>query len=222
MATLLRLSDIEIIRSDKRVMKNVDFTLKSGEIVIIHGNNGSGKSTLLQCIYGLIKPFSGEVTVLSTDISSLKINRLGELRSRIGYIDQTISVMPGLSVKQNIASALKVSGYKDKNEIAARTETVMSLTGLGPKADSVAARLSAGEQQMLMIARAIAPCPELILADMPMNNLDSNGVTFINNLFNQLATEGAGIILTSLQPDIDGLNNARALQCTKQGLSAAN
>lgn len=213
MATLVNLSNVEIIRESNRVLKRVNLTLKSGEIIMVHGNNGCGKSSLLQCVFGLIKPQSGTVNLLAEPLESLRFSQISALRRRIGYIDQSITLLFDKSVKQNLKSVLKASGMKDKDDIENRVSEVIELFGLSSKAETVATKLSCAEQQMLMIARAIVAKPELLLADMPFNNLDSNSKKFVVDLFNRLTDEGAGIIMTALNDKADALRNASTLHC---------
>lgn len=213
MATLVNLSNVEIIRESNRVLKRVNLTLKSGEIIMVHGNNGCGKSSLLQCVFGLIKPQSGTVNLLAEPLESLRFSQISALRRRIGYIDQSITLLFDKSVKQNLKSVLKASGMKDKDDIENRVSEVIELFGLSSKAETVATKLSCAEQQMLMIARAIVAKPELLLADMPFNNLDSNSKKFVVDLFNRLTDEGAGIIMTALNDKADALRNATTLHC---------
>ena len=213
MATLVNLSNVEIIRESNRVLKRVNLTLKSGEIIMVHGNNCCGKSSLLQCVFGLIKPQSGTVNLLAEPLESLRFSQISALRRRIGYIDQSITLLFDKSVKQNLKSVLKASGMKDKDDIENRVSEVIELFGLSSKAETVATKLSCAEQQMLMIARAIVAKPELLLADMPFNNLDSNSKKFVVDLFNRLTDEGAGIIMTALNDKADALRNASTLHC---------
>lgn len=213
MATLVNLSNVEIIRESNRVLKRVNLTLKSGEIIMVHGNNGCGKSSLLQCVFGLIKPQSGTVNLLAEPLESLRFSQISALRRRIGYIDQSITLLFDKSVKQNLKSVLKANGMKDKDDIENRVSEVIELFGLSSKAETVATKLSCAEQQMLMIARAIVAKPELLLADMPFNNLDSNSKKFVVDLFNRLTDEGAGIIMTALNDKADALRNATTLHC---------
>lgn len=180
---------------------------------MVHGNNSCGKSSLLQCVFGLTKPQSGTVNLLAEPLESLRFSQISALRRRIGYIDQSITLLFDKSVKQNLKSVLKASGMKDKEDIESRVSEVIELFGLSSKAETIATKLSCAEQQMLMIARAIVAKPELLLADMPFNNLDSNSKKFVVDLFNRLTDEGAGIIMTALNDETDALRNATTLHC---------
>lgn len=223
MAALVDISRLEVIRGNNRVLKNVDFKLKNGEIAVITGKNGSGKTTLLRCIYGLVKPHSGSVSVLSQPVEALRPAQLGSLRREISYLEQfSAPAMPHFTVRTILTSALEACGFKDKKDNDSRAEATAERLGLSGKMDSAALQLSAGQLQMLIIGRAIITKPKLLLADMPFNNLSPEKAEFVTDLLNNLATEGTGILLTSFTPDIPGLNISALYNCAERTLTRAN
>jgi len=169
---------------DVRAVREVDFTIATGESVAIVGPSGSGKTTLLQLLGALDRPSEGELLFEGADIGRLGDRALSELRLEVlGFVFQQFNLIPTLTAAQNVEIALAPTSVAR----AERRERVLSLlasVGLAERADHVPGKLSGGEQQRVAIARALANDPHVLLADEPTGNLDSTtGAEIMDLLF---------------------------------------
>jgi len=156
-----------------KALKGISLRIEKGEFIAIVGKSGSGKSTLLHIIGCLDKPTSGRVFIKGMDVSKLNDNQLARIRSKIaGFVFQQFNLIPDLTVKENIELPMIFAGIeKDRRE--KRIEELLNLVELEPRKNFYPNELSGGERQRVAIARALANNPELILADEPTGNLDS-------------------------------------------------
>ena len=156
-----------------KALKGISLRIEKGEFIAIVGKSGSGKSTLLHIIGCLDKPTSGRVFIKGRDVSKLNDNQLARIRSKIaGFVFQQFNLIPDLTVKENIELPMIFAGIeKDRRE--KKVEELLNLVELEPRKNFYPNELSGGERQRVAIARALANNPELILADEPTGNLDS-------------------------------------------------
>jgi len=156
-----------------KALKGISLRIEKGEFIAIVGKSGSGKSTLLHIIGCLDKPTSGRVFIKGMDVSKLNDNQLARIRSKIaGFVFQQFNLIPDLTVKENIELPMIFAGIeKDRRE--KKVEELLNLVELEPRKNFYPNELSGGERQRVAIARALANNPELILADEPTGNLDS-------------------------------------------------
>lgn len=164
-------------------LKNINLSVKSGELVILKGVSGSGKSTLLGILGALSKPSSGEALINGRNVSKLPDIMSSHFRhSEVGFIFQSFNLLEGLSVYQNVLAPLSLTGLK-KAELNSQIERVLNLANIAHKKDQIVSKLSGGEKQRCAIARALAMDPGIILADEPTANLDKqNSLIFIEML----------------------------------------
>ncbi|EMG30027.1 ABC transporter ATP-binding protein [Campylobacter showae] len=164
-------------------LKNINLTVKSGDLVILKGVSGSGKSTLLGILGALSKPSSGEALINSRNVSKLPDIMSSNFRhSEVGFIFQSFNLIEGLSVYQNVLAPLSLTSLK-KAELNSQIERALNLANIAHKKDQVISKLSGGEKQRCAIARALAMDPSIILADEPTANLDKqNSLIFIEML----------------------------------------
>ena len=181
-------------------LKNIDLTIKQGEIVVLKGASGSGKSTILSLIAGLSKPTSGEVLVDSKKISKLPDNFATIYRrENIGFIFQKYNLIPTLSVSDNILLPL-VPLNLDSKELDTKLNSVLEMFNIAHKKDSIVKNLSGGEQQRVAIARANINEPKIIIADEPTANLDKElSLDFIEQV-NGLKKSGKTIVIATHDP----------------------
>ena len=155
------------VRFDERIIfRNLNFTLDSGEFVYLIGATGSGKSSFLKLIYRDLLPIEGSVHVAGLDVTRLKERKVPELRRSLGIVFQDFQLLPDRSVYDNVAFALEVTGKK-RSFIKQRVLEVLSMVGLSHRRFDMPDDLSGGEQQRVVIARALANEPRLMLADEP-------------------------------------------------------
>lgn len=176
------------------ILRNIAIQIDKGEMVFVTGPTGSGKTTFLKLIYLAERPDEGEITVGNYKITRLKQSDIPYLRRNIGIIFQDFKLISNMTVFDNVALSLRIRNEKDiKNLVYEALKKVH----LRHKADSYPKILSGGEQQRVVIARAIAARPELILADEPTANLDPNTATAIMQLITEINLQGATVIIAT-------------------------
>lgn len=169
-------------------LENLDFQINRGEFTGLVGPSGSGKTTVLNLIGGLDSPTSGEVHVLLKHLDTLTENQLAEYRNdTVGFIFQSYNLLPVYSAFENVEFPLLISHKNlSKNEVKEKTENILELVGLKDKMQKRPAALSGGECQRVAIARAMVKNPDLILADEPTANLDSENSFAILDIMKEL------------------------------------
>ena len=179
-------------------VREVDLDLARGEIVLVMGPSGSGKTTLLSMLGGLLRPTQGEIWIDGVDIAELSEQELPRFRARrFGFIFQDFNLLSALSAEENVEVALNLAGSRGGGADA-RARQLLDELGLGARLDFAADQLSGGEKQRVAVARAIANRPQLILADEPTANLDSQRGQETMRLLRRLANdEGASVLIVS-------------------------
>ena len=192
-----RMDEVEV-----PALRGLDLTVEYGDFFAIVGPSGCGKSTLLHLLGCLDKPTEGKVFFNGQDVSVLGDGALTRIRSRhIGLIFQTFNLMPTLSAKENVALQLRLAGIKGARAVR-MAEEALEKVELGARMKHLPKQLSGGERQRVAIARAIAKKPQLILADEPTGNLDSQQSINIGRLLADLNAEGQTIIIVTHDTEI--------------------
>lgn len=169
--------------SNLTVLGGVSLKIDKGEIVSITGASGAGKSTLLHLLGGLDKPDSGQVTINNTSLFSLPEKKQAAFRNKhMGFVFQFHHLLPEFSAVENVAVPLWING-KGKKEALKEAGQMLEIVGLGARLDNKPSEMSGGEQQRVAIARALINKPDIIMADEPTGNLDSNNAAAIHQLF---------------------------------------
>lgn len=193
---IVKYKNVDIHIDSKIILENVSFTLEEGEFAYIVGAVGSGKSTLLKTIYGEVDIIDGEATVFDEyDIRNLRSKQLQALRKRIGIVFQDFQLLTDRNVNDNLDFVLRCTGWKNKQEREKRIREVLHLVGLPQKGYKMPHELSGGEQQRVVIARAILNRPALILADEPTGNLDAETGNNIMRLLHRICHEEKSAVL---------------------------
>ena len=194
---LIEYKNVNIDRKDLNVLQNVDFELRRGEFVYFIGKVGSGKSSLLKTFYADVPIEEGEAKVFDYDMTCIRKRDIPQLRRKIGIVFQDFQLLTDRSVQSNLEFVLKATGWKDKDEIASRVEAVLTMVGMQNKNYKMPHELSGGEQQRVVIARAMLNSPEIILADEPTGNLDPETGNLITQLLHDICTNGTAVIMTT-------------------------
>lgn len=189
--------NVEVRQQEMIVLEEVDLKIQSGDFVYLIGKVGSGKSSLLKTMYGELDVYSGSAEVLGYDMAHIRRKQIPALRKRIGIVFQDFQLLTDRNVKENLDFVLKATGWSDKRERQFRIEEVLELVGMQTKGYKMPHELSGGEQQRIVIARAILNTPEIILADEPTGNLDSETGRQIVELLRKICAKGSTVIMTT-------------------------
>lgn len=172
-----------------QVLKDVSFSMNSGELVAIVGSSGSGKSTLLHTLGGLDQPSSGEVWIKQQSLQKLNANKLAQLRNQnLGFVYQFHHLMADFTALENVMMPMLI-GNQNKSEARDRAEKMLQAVGLSHRITHRPSALSGGERQRVAIARALVNNPALVLADEPTGNLDQKTTESIFDLIKKLNAE---------------------------------
>ena len=182
METVIQIENADIYQGKHLVLKKVNFTLAKGEFKYIIGKTGTGKSSLLKTLYADIPLQVGFGLVADYDLKLLKDKDVPYLRRKIGIVFQDFQLLTDRNVEENLHFVLKATGWEDQDKMKEKIEEVLSSVGLKNKLHKMPHELSGGEQQRVVIARALLNDPELILADEPTGNLDPDTSDDIMNL----------------------------------------
>lgn len=198
MDSIISYEDVEVQRADKVVLQNVTFKLYKGEFRYLVGRVGSGKSSLMKSMYADVRLGRGKkAEVLGFDLLKIRKREIPFLRRKIGIVFQDFQLLTDRSVSANLKFVLEATGWKDKNEMSARIDEVLKSVGMENKSYKMPYELSGGEQQRIVIARALLNRPELILADEPTGNLDPQTGYQIVRLLHELAHDGHTILMAT-------------------------
>lgn len=210
MELILEVDSLSYSYGKEPVFENVSFSLRSGEVMCILGPNGSGKSTLLKCIAGIFKPAAGSVHIMGKDTASLGA---GNIARRIGYVPQQNEVVFPFTVLDFVVmgrtphiSIFASPGAKDM-EIAGES---LEMVGIADLAERTLGSLSGGQRQMVLIARALAQQPTLLLLDEPTAHLDFGNQVLVLEVVQKLASSGISIVMNTHTPDHAFLVGSRA------------
>lgn len=194
---LISYQHVNVSLQGQEILSDVNLELRKGEFVYLIGKVGSGKSTLLKTIYGEVEIDDGEAWVLGNAMRSLKQKDLPTLRRKLGIVFQDFQLLTDRTVHENLKVVLKATGWKNRTEIERRIGEVLQQVGMENKGYKMPNELSGGEQQRIVIARAILNKPEIILADEPTGNLDVDTGRRIVELLQDICRHGSAILMTT-------------------------
>ena len=194
---LIKYRNVEIHQQELCVLNAVNLELHKGEFVYLVGKVGSGKTSLLKTFYGELDIASGEAEVLGYDMLHIKRKHIPQLRRKLGIVFQDFQLLTDRTVYDNLEFVLRATGWKSKGEIKDKIEEVLNLVGMSNKGYKLPNELSGGEQQRIVIARAVLNSPEIILADEPTGNLDSETGHAIAELLHGISEAGALVVMTT-------------------------
>lgn len=194
---LIRYKNVNINQQELGVLEDVNLELNKGEFVYLIGKVGSGKTSLLKTIYGELDIQSGDAEVLGYNMTNIKRKHIPELRRRLGIVFQDFQLLTDRNVHSNLSFVLRATGWSNKAAIKERIDEVLEQVGMTGKGYKMPNELSGGEQQRIVIARAILNRPEIILADEPTGNLDAETGRQIVELLKSICASGSAIMMTT-------------------------
>ena len=192
---IIRYQNVCVSQQGLEILEGVDFELNQGEFVYLIGKVGSGKTSFLKTIYGELEIQSGEAEVMGCNMRTIKQKHIPDLRRRLGIVFQDFQLLTDRTIHANLEFVLRATGWKNKVDIHTRIEEVLEQVGMSGKGYKMPNELSGGEQQRIVIARAILNKPELILADEPTGNLDVETGHSIVKLLKEICAQGSAILM---------------------------
>ncbi len=195
--SVLEYRDVTIRRAENVIIRHTDLQINAGDLVYLIGRVGSGKSTLLKTIYADVPISDGEARFGKFDLRRIKRRQIPYLRREMGIIFQDFRLMHDRTIEDNLSFVLRATGWSDKREISHRIDEVLTKVGMDHKGYKLPHELSGGEQQRMVIARALLNKPKLILADEPTGNLDPETGDQIFQLFRKITEGGTAVIMST-------------------------
>jgi cell division transport system ATP-binding protein len=208
---MISLESVSKYYDGQPVLKDLTVAIDKGEMVFVTGATGAGKSTLLKLLYLDEKPDAGKVVVGDTDLSALKMSEIPRLRQHIGVVFQDFKLLNHMTLFDNVALALRVRGVSER-EVAERVASALKRVHLRHRADSRPKTLSGGEQQRVVIARAVVAEPSVLLADEPTGNLDPDTSLDILRLFKDINIQGTTVVIATHNRDLYRHSGKRILK----------
>lgn len=210
---VLRVKDATIFQDNNSVLDNLTFEIEKGEFVFLIGRTGSGKSSLLKTLYGDLPLRLGDINVAGFNIREIKDHQVPLLRRKIGIIFQDFQLFPDRTVGENLNFVMKATGWRDSAKMKGRLAEVLMNVGLGAVEKKMPHQLSGGEQQRVVIARALINEPLILIADEPTGNLDPEVSNGILKTFQQINRSGTAVLMATHSYGLIRKFPARILKC---------
>ncbi|HEV8513648.1 MAG TPA: ATP-binding cassette domain-containing protein [Cyclobacteriaceae bacterium] len=210
---VLRIHEATIFQGQNSVLDNISFEIEKGEFVFIIGRTGSGKSSLLKTLYADLPLRLGDIDVAGYNMRGIKSKDVPLLRRKIGIIFQDFQLLPDRTISENLTFVMKATGWSDSAKMKNRQAEVLMQVGLGAVEKKMPHQLSGGEQQRVVIARALINEPVLLIADEPTGNLDPEVSHGILKVFQQINKSGTAILMATHSYGLIKKFPARILKC---------
>jgi cell division transport system ATP-binding protein len=219
---VVAIREASILQDHNVVLTNVSFNIDKGEFVFIVGRTGSGKSSLLKTLYADLPLRQGEINVAGFSINSIRSHQVPMLRRKVGIIFQDFQLFPDRSVAENLLFVMKATGWSDTAKMKARMVEVLMQVGLGSVEKKMPHQLSGGEQQRVVIARALLNEPFILFADEPTGNLDPQVAIDIMRLFQQINKSGTAVLMATHSYGLIRKFPCRILKCENGNVLDSN
>lgn len=217
--SIISLKGVDVFQQDQLILSQVNLDVKAGEFVYLIGKVGSGKSSLIKLLNAELDLYTGQAQVAGFNLGKLKRSEVPFLRRKLGVIFQDFRLLTDRNVHDNLSFVLKATGWKVERAIENRINEVMERVGMKSKLKSMPHELSGGEQQRIVIARAILNDPDIILADEPTGNLDPETSDELMSIFKEINEQGKTILVATHDYHILNRYPARTLVCGEQKVS---
>ena len=216
---IIELVDVTIYQRENQILSDVNLTVNEGEFIYIIGKVGTGKTSLIKTLNAELPLISGRCQVAGLQLKDIKTREIRELRRKLGVVFQDFRLLNDRNVYENLAFVLKATGWKNRSEIRNRIIEVLDSVGVANKVNKMPYQLSGGEQQRVVIARAILNDPPILLADEPTGNLDPETSAEILDLFYRLNSEGKTVLMVTHDYATIAGRPARTIVCTNGRIS---
>ena len=210
---IVDISSASIYQQENLILYNTNINIDAGEFVYLIGKTGSGKSSLLKTLYGELPLKEGNATVVGFDLQNIKRNKIPFLRRKLGIVFQDFQLLTDRNIYDNLKFVLTATGWNDKTKVDERINEVLASVGLSNKVYKFPHELSGGEQQRIVIARALLNEPDLILADEPTGNLDPETSEEILKLLVDISNKGKAILMATHDFHLMEKFPSRTLKC---------
>jgi cell division transport system ATP-binding protein len=212
---IIQVSNAHIFQGMDAILQDVNFSIEQDEFVFLIGRTGSGKSSLLKTLYADLSLKMGEAEIVGFNLAQIKNKEIPFLRRKLGIVFQDFQLFPDRTVAENLFFVMKATGWKDKSKMNNRMIEVLLKVGLADASTKMPHQLSGGEQQRVVIARALINQPSILLADEPTGNLDPDVADGIFRLFQEINKEGTAILMATHNHDLLRKYPYRVLKCEK-------
>ncbi|MBN2349643.1 MAG: ATP-binding cassette domain-containing protein [Bacteroidales bacterium] len=219
MESSIHFQDASIFQSDNLILSDVNLDVKKGEFIYLIGKVGSGKTSLIKTINAELPLNEGTATVAGFHLEKIKSKQVPKLRRKLGIVFQDFQLLIDRTVFENLQFVLKATGWKSKTDISSRINEVLEKVELNFKGYKMPHQLSGGEQQRVVIARALLNDPEIILADEPTGNLDSETSDGIMKILHEISANGRAVVMATHNLSLVKKYQARTLKCEKGKLT---
>ncbi|MDH5474888.1 MAG: ATP-binding cassette domain-containing protein [Cyclobacteriaceae bacterium] len=210
---IVRVQDASIFQELNTVLSDVNFEIEKGEFVFLIGRTGGGKSSLLKTLYADLPLRLGNIDIAGQNIRTIKRSQVPDFRRKLGIIFQDFQLLPDRTVADNLTFVMRATGWKDSTKIKARLAEVLMRVGLGSVGNKMPHQLSGGEQQRVVIARALINEPVILMADEPTGNLDPEVSEGIFKLFLEINNSGTTVMMATHDHTLIEAHKARVLKC---------
>ncbi|WP_347156597.1 cell division ATP-binding protein FtsE [Pontibacter chitinilyticus] len=210
---VVSLRDVAIYQDVNTILSNVNFDIEKGEFVYLVGRTGSGKSSLLKTLYADLPLLAGNASIADFRLTKLPRKQVPYLRRKIGIIFQDFQLLFDRTVAENLSFVLRATGWKDSSKVKQRISEVLMRVGLDAAANKMPHQLSGGEQQRIVIARALLNEPVILFADEPTGNLDPIVADGIMKLFLEINNSGTAVLMATHNYEIINHYPKRVLKC---------
>lgn len=212
---ILRIKEASIFQENQTILSDISMELEKGELAFIVGRTGSGKSSLLKTIYADLPLRLGEISIAGFELHKIRQKDVPLLRRKLGIIFQDFQLFDDRTVAENLNFVMKATGWKERSKMRKRLTEVLIQVGLGSVENKMPHQLSGGEQQRVVIARALINEPLLLIADEPTGNLDPEVSDGIFKLFLEINKNGTAILMATHDHTVIGNYPARIFKCEK-------
>jgi len=219
---VVKVQQATIFQENAAVLTDISFEIEKGEFIYLVGRTGSGKSSLLKTFYADLELRLGDIEVVGHSIRKIKPGDIPFLRRQIGIIFQDFELFYDRSVADNLSFVMRATGWKDKAKMKARMAEVLMRVGLGAVANKMPHQLSGGEQQRVVIARALVNEPKILMADEPTGNLDPEVAEGIIKLFQEINRSGTSVIMATHYHQFIDKFPQRVLKCEDNKILDSN